>query len=137
MQVNEIPKSSIKDRLLKFIELNSTSLHQFEKKVGLSNGYMAKVASIGSPVIEKIAEVYPDLNIDWLFTGKGHMLRSQQKLEATDTPTTAQEMIASLREQINQLEALITPKDVADSLAYLHDYIIRLKRDAEGLKRKK
>jgi hypothetical protein len=137
MQENDIPKSSIKDRLLKFIALNSTSLHQFEKKVGLSNGYMAKVESIGSPVIEKIAEVYPDLNIDWLFTGKGHMLRSQQKLEATTAPTTAQEMITSLREQINQLEALITPKDVADSLAYLHDYIIRLKRDTEGLKKKK
>lgn len=137
MQENINLKSKTKDRLLKFIELNSISLHQFHKKIGVSNGYLAKVESIGSPVIEKIAEIYPDLSLDWLFTGRGHMLRSQQKPTETTVQTNAQEVIELQRKLITQLErnrpleSLITPHQVEESLAYLSDYILRLKQAHE------
>jgi phage repressor protein C with HTH and peptisase S24 domain len=44
--------------------------------VGISSGYIsAGSPSIGSEIIEKIVHVYPDLNIEWLITGSGKMIR--------------------------------------------------------------
>ena len=41
-------------------------------------------ASIGSDVIENILRTYPDLNVVWLLTGEGTMLKSQQEDEILD-----------------------------------------------------
>jgi hypothetical protein len=52
-----------------------------ERTCGLSNGYIGKQdhgkGSIGSNVLAKIEKHYPDLNLIWLITGKGHMLSTQ------------------------------------------------------------
>lgn len=62
---------------IKYKKLNSSA---FDKSINASNGYIGKQiknnASIGSDVIEKIASVYSDLNINWLITGEGEMLLS-------------------------------------------------------------
>ncbi len=132
MQENNNVPSNTKDRLLKFIELNSISLHRFHQKIGVSNGYLAKVESIGSPVIERIAEIYPDLSLDWLFTGKGNMLRSQQKPTETTAQANAQEVIELQRKVINLLEQqqkperTQPPQNVEGAMAYLEDYLVRL-----------
>ena len=41
-------------------------------------------ASIGSDVIESIIKTYPDLNVVWLLTGDGAMLKSQEQSEELD-----------------------------------------------------
>ena len=41
-------------------------------------------ASIGSDVIESIIKTYPDLNVVWLLTGDGTMLKSQEQSEELD-----------------------------------------------------
>lgn len=47
--------------------------------MGLANGYVSsKGVSISSDVIEKLVVAYPEVNIDWLITGKGPMLKSEQ-----------------------------------------------------------
>jgi SOS-response transcriptional repressor LexA len=79
MQEKVNQSSNLKDRLLKFIELKSVSKNHFHKKIGVGNGYLDKVSSIGSDVIENIVEAYPDLNINWLFTGEGLMVDNNKK----------------------------------------------------------
>ena len=76
------------DRLMQFIKYAGLSARQFDLSIGASNGYTLRMsknrASIGSDVIENILRTYPDLNVVWLLTGEGPMLKSQQDDEILD-----------------------------------------------------
>ena len=76
------------DRLMQFINYSGLSARQFDLSIGASNGYTLRMsknrASIGSDVIENILRTYPDLNVVWLLTGEGPMLKSQQEDEILD-----------------------------------------------------
>jgi len=79
------------DRLAEYIELKDISLNAFDKSIGMSNGYIGKQiknkASIGGDIIEKIACVHTDLNIDWLITGKGELLKNSDEVMGKAMPT--------------------------------------------------
>ena len=65
-----------KDRLLEFLKYLNIGQNKFEAFVGISNGYINNnKGSIGTAIITKIATKYPELNIAWLQTGKGEMLK--------------------------------------------------------------
>lgn len=66
-----------KIRLLTFLKFLKLGQNSFEEKVGISRGYLSKsTGNIGSDILSKIAETYPELNFDWLITGKGNMTKS-------------------------------------------------------------
>lgn len=66
-----------KDRLKEFLSYKKIGRNKFETKLGLASGYMSsKGITITSEVIEKTSSEYPELNLDWLITGKGEMLKS-------------------------------------------------------------
>lgn len=68
-----------KDRLLDFLKYIGIGQNSFEKKVGISNGYIAHSRGrFGSAIIAKIVETYPELNTAWLLTGEGEMLKAPQ-----------------------------------------------------------
>lgn len=75
--------ASTKDRVLKFIELKGLSKNQYCLVAGLSNGFLDKVENIGSDKIESIISKYPELSLEWLITGKGEMLRTEQALDTS------------------------------------------------------
>lgn len=70
-------------RLSQFIEMKGMNLKEFEESCGLSYGYMSKNlargSAIGSDMLEKIATAHPDLNMNWLITGKGYMIVNPAK----------------------------------------------------------
>ncbi|MDR0573038.1 MAG: hypothetical protein LBG96_03230 [Tannerella sp.] len=67
----------MKKRLLDFLAYSGISQKKFEVNCGLSNGFVDKVGdSIRTNNLNKISTVYPDLNINWLKTGEGSMLKS-------------------------------------------------------------
>ena len=76
---------NIIERIYKIIDYKSISVNEFSKKISVSNGYLAKQrankANIGSHIIEKIVREYPDINPDWLLTGRGEMLKSDNQNE--------------------------------------------------------
>nr|DAN63408.1 MAG TPA: repressor [Caudoviricetes sp.] len=71
--------SSIVSRIKEFIDQKGVSVRKFEEKVGFSNGAFASQyknnGSIGSDKIENILHSYPEINVIWLLTGKGDMLK--------------------------------------------------------------
>lgn len=73
-------KNSI-ERLIYFIDFKGDSKYRFYKKTGLSNGFLDKNRNIGSDKSEIISTQYPDLNLEWLITGKGEMLKSNTNNE--------------------------------------------------------
>lgn len=69
----------VTEKLNKYIIAKGISLYAFENSLGVSRGSISKAIkenkSIGSHVLENILNTYTDLNPDWLFTGRGSMLR--------------------------------------------------------------
>ena len=77
------------DRLQSYLKAKGVSLNSFDKSIGAANGYIGKQirnsGSIGSDMVEKIHRIYTDLNLNWLLTGEGVMLKEFQ----SPTPATA------------------------------------------------
>lgn len=67
----------MKERILQFIEYKRLSKNKFYKETGLSNGILDKQGGISSDSLEKIYYIYPEINLDWLLTGKGEMLKKE------------------------------------------------------------
>lgn len=75
--------TSPKERILEFLKYLSVGQNAFERKAGISNGYIAhSKGAFGSGIIAKIAAAYPELNILWLQTGEGSMLKTEAPVAA-------------------------------------------------------
>lgn len=74
----KIEQSSVKQRLISFLDYKRIGQSQFEQKCKLSNGYVNNIRkSIKSETFDlKIAPNYPELNKIWLLMGKGEMLNT-------------------------------------------------------------
>lgn len=70
-------KETVKDRLLKFIDIKNLSINKFEGLAGLSVGYMRQLRKEPSRAkIKSIILAFPELNESWLLTGEGEMLNN-------------------------------------------------------------
>lgn len=67
---------SVKERLMEFLEFRNLSIREFERRCGLSNGYIKSLRK--SPSVDKmnsIIRAFPEINELWLQTGAGRMLK--------------------------------------------------------------
>lgn len=62
-------------RIIQFLDSQGIRKAAFYLKTGLANGYLDKVKELGSSKIESIVNAYPEINLYWLVTGSGKMLR--------------------------------------------------------------
>lgn len=68
---------NIQKRLNQYIEMKGLSVRDFERKCGLSNGSASKIAENSrKSTFDRISTSCPELNIDWLLTGKGEMINT-------------------------------------------------------------
>lgn len=69
----------VKDRLIEFINYLGLGKSNFEKSIDKSNGFVDKVTDNIRPTsVKAITEAYPILNKEWLLTGNGNMLNSEE-----------------------------------------------------------
>lgn len=66
----------MRKRLLKYLEHKGISKYRFYKETGLSNGFLDKDSDISFESYEKISSQYADLDMEWVRTGSGSMLKS-------------------------------------------------------------
>lgn len=89
---------TVKQRLILFAKSEEKSVRTFEIKCGLIVGYINAIRkSISPDKIQSIVSHYPQLNIDWLLTGHGEMLKSEYNPVKT----------ASAKEPVSNLKSLI------------------------------
>jgi hypothetical protein len=66
------------ERIAMYLKFRNINPYSFEKKIKLSNGYFSKqlrhLGSVGSDILIKVHEHYPDLNILWVLIGEGQMI---------------------------------------------------------------
>ena len=92
--------SSIKQRIVEYLDYRGITKEDFYSKTEISpsnfKGNAAK-SELGGDKIAKILTCYPDINAEWLLTGKGEMLSEQKS--RTDlsrfTPLEISEYIAN------------------------------------------
>lgn len=68
-----------KERFIKFLKTKKMGQTFFEESAGLSRGSISQKNGFTSKSIEKIATACPDLNLNWLFTGEGDMIKPQHE----------------------------------------------------------
>lgn len=72
----------VKERILQFINYKGITIQTFELSTGLSNGAVSKMGDgTRRSTLEKISNYYPELNTNWLLTGVGEMLLSNERVD--------------------------------------------------------
>lgn len=77
-------ESTIKQRFNKLIEYLAISKREFERRINVSNGYLNQLRHMPKEeILERISIQFPELNISWLLTGEGEMLKSEAQQSAS------------------------------------------------------
>ncbi|NDW10923.1 S24 family peptidase [Dysgonomonas sp. 520] len=79
MQENKREKSSIKQRVLQFIDKKRITKYQFYKETGITRGVLDQDSGMSEENTARFIAYYPEVNIEWLVTGNGDMLKSAEK----------------------------------------------------------
>lgn len=103
MEKNQYNKGSFIERLQYYMQIKGINDNQLTVNAGLSIGLIGKARGSNKGMnavnIEKILLAYPDLNSDWLLTGRGDMLKSEatesqrESMPAVHAPENSREGI--------------------------------------------
>lgn len=94
---------SVKERLYSFLDAKSLRPSVFERQCGLSGGFCGKIGErITDGSLLLISKAFPDLNIDWLKTGDGGMIKGDADL-ATSNPEANMLAVSKMLEEVIRL----------------------------------
>lgn len=116
-------ETSVKERLIKFLDFKKISKTKFGETIGVSPAYVTSMRdSISREKIEKIKNHYPELDIEWLLTGEGEMLKTGINQEVNGDHNTAvagnnntvnsEELISRLIKLLEKKDEQIAEKDI-------------------------
>lgn len=122
--------NTIKERLAEYLKYKRVNKSEFGRMVGVSNAYVSSIRkSIQPDKLERIGSAFPDLNVSWLLTGDGEMLKgagsqavaygnamatgdhSGASLTGDVTIGDAENDCARLRDRVEMLERLLEEKE--------------------------
>lgn len=116
------------NRLSQYIEFKKLSIRSFEAKINASDGMIRRAIKNNTDIQSKwltvIADNFHDINIEWLVTGRGEMLKTEIEKSSVitkivyqsdprdaeilaankETIETQRELITTLKQRINDLE---------------------------------
>jgi hypothetical protein len=110
------------ERIAMYLQFKTITPHSFERKIHLSNGYFSKqtknLGSVGSDILVKIHESYPELNMLWVLTGEGQMIvddlsenHVSKVNEFSSRYETESRKLKSLESDLEKLNVLVKDKD--------------------------
>ena len=110
------------ERIAMYLQFRAITPHSFERKIHLSNGYFSKqtknLGSVGSDILVKIHDSYPELNMLWVLTGEGKMILEEaemmpdQKIEDFGIRYTSEnKRLKSLESDMEKLSIVLKDKE--------------------------
>lgn len=76
---------TVGQRLKLYLSQKKISVRSFEESCGFSNGWVNSIKEqIRLSAISQLVDNYPDINLNWLFTGSGPMLIPVEREETKD-----------------------------------------------------
>jgi hypothetical protein len=123
---------TIKERILQLLESKGVVKDKFFNKIGVSYGNFkgkSLKSGLNSDTIAEISAIFPDVNLEWLLTGKGSMIKSESH-PSGGIPLIPAEAIAG--KQPGELvirDADIEERYVVPDFAKA-DFLIRVKGDS-------
>lgn len=85
MQDNTIKNSSIKQNILAYLDKNNITQYQCYKDTGITRGVLSQPSGISEENLMRFLAHYTDVSPDWLLTGEGPMLRSEDGIRFEET----------------------------------------------------
>lgn len=108
---------NVRNRIKEFVKFIKIPISTFEKSISVTNGYVNSISkNMGIDKIELIIEKYPNLNIEWLLSGKGSMIKNSIKEE--NPPDNYKELAESRKETIDLLKGKVVTLE--KEIAALH-----------------
>jgi hypothetical protein len=125
--------ATTKKRILQYIDYKGISKQKFFSETGLKRGFLDADkldTSIPDTFIATIIAIYPEMNLEWLLTGKGKMLnKSESATERKKIPVFDAETIGGVNERIANMEGVSAPSEwidagdwFMDATAAIHHY---------------
>lgn len=122
------PKFDIIKRIREIMKYYELNISQFAEKTSIGQGNLSSMLNgnrtIGEGVLNKIIVTFEDINKDWLFDGKGEMLKSKHKQETTtqnnnelinylkDTIREKDNEIGRLKEEVGRLKGILDKNNI-------------------------
>lgn len=82
-------EQTVKDRLLYYLKTKRIRPAEFNRTFGVSRAYISSMRKApGNEMLERISVEYPDLDLEWLMTGEGSMIKpisNVYKVQETDS----------------------------------------------------
>lgn len=89
MQEKRQEKSPIKQNILLYLAKKGVSPYEFYRISGVTRGVLQQGNGISEDNIARFLAYAPDVNIEWLLTGIGDMLKTNRTFETSNTCKTA------------------------------------------------
>lgn len=112
-------------RIKRYIDAKGIKVSALEKEVGMSNGSFASQLknnkTIGVDKLENILSRFPDINLEWLLTGTGNMI----KLDVLDEPRVVYNKTdnSDSENEINYKDLAEARKETIESLKKIIAYL--------------
>lgn len=121
--------NAIKERVLQFANNQGLVMSDFFKKISASKSNFSGIglkSDLGSDKIVNILNNFPQINVEWLLTGSGEMLKEVGNEHKV--PAKNKEMI--------DFEHLKTVSNLKDQIIELQNQVISLQKQNDALKEK-
>ena len=119
----------IKERIIQLLEKKGIGKEEFYVKIGMTSASFrgnAKKTPLNSNAIENLISIIPDVNPDWLLTGRGNMIKEKGD-PGISTGIIPESFIKSNEKIMNAVETIANSnKILADTNAKLAERILEL-----------
>ena len=120
-------ESTVKQRLMEFIDYKEISIREFERTCGLSYGYINNIrVSIQPDKLSNIARCYPEISKGWMLPGRAPMLKegAVKPDEVIESSSDREERLLCIIESQQRTIEKLT--EMATKKRRLHTWLQRL-----------
>lgn len=87
-------ENTVKERLKQYLRVNRITQEKFCNSVGVAPTYVSNIRrGIQPDKLARIQQAYPDLNIEWLVTGRGNMLNNSISTNIDDSTASQENLV--------------------------------------------